>query len=91
MSGLLQLAGSVVILAAFVAVQSGRAAPSSPITLAMNLVGSAVLAVLALVGRQWGFVLLEAAWAGVSGANLARATIAGPSPGLGEGNGRRRA
>ena len=90
MSGLLQLAGALIILCAFVAVQSGRAQPSSRTTLAMNLVGSALLAVLALNGRQWGFLLLEGAWAAVSAASFARATIPRPSPRLGEGSGRGR-
>ncbi|HUJ34216.1 MAG TPA: hypothetical protein VLW51_03335 [Solirubrobacteraceae bacterium] len=71
MSGLLQLAGALVILSAFVAVQAGLAQPSSRGTLIMNLVGAAVLAALALCGRQWGFLLLEAAWAIVSGFKLA--------------------
>ncbi len=75
MSGLLQFAGAVVILSAFVAVQSGRTQPSSRITLTMNLLGSAVLAVLALRGRQWGFLLLEGAWAAVSAASLASPLI----------------
>lgn len=75
MSGLLQLAGALVILTAFAAVQTGLAQPSSRITLTLNLIGSAVLAVLALRGRQWGFLLLEAAWATVSGASLAAQLI----------------
>jgi hypothetical protein len=84
MSGLLQLAGALIILCAFVAVQSGRAQPSSRTTLAMNLVGSALLAVLAL-RRQWGFLLLEGAWAAVSAASLARRMIPRPSPAWGDG------
>ena len=32
----------------------------------MDLGGSAILAVLAWEGRQWGFLLLEAVWAVVS-------------------------
>jgi len=75
MSGFLQLAGALIILCAFVVVQSGRAQPSSGAALTMNLVGSTLLAVLALSGRQWGFLLLEAAWAAVSGASLARRMI----------------
>ncbi|HTP22873.1 MAG TPA: hypothetical protein VMJ65_24920 [Solirubrobacteraceae bacterium] len=90
MSGFLQLAGALAVLSAFVAVQSGRAAPSSRITLATNLAGSSLLAVLALTGRQWGFLLLEGAWAAVSAAGLARRLIPMPSPGLGDGNGQAR-
>jgi hypothetical protein len=90
MSGFLQLAGALVVLLAFVAVQSGRAAPSSRVTLAMNLAGSSLLAVLALNGRQWGFLLLEGAWAAVSAASLGRRMIPGPSPGLGDGTGHAR-
>jgi len=85
MSGLLQLAGALIILCAFVAVQSGRAQPSSRTTLAMNLAGSALLAVLALSGRQWGFLLLEGAWAAVSAASLARRMIPRRSPAWGDG------
>jgi hypothetical protein len=85
MSGLLQLAGALIILCAFVAVQSGRARPSSRIALSMNLVGSALLAALALGGRQWGFLLLEGAWAAVSAASLARWTIPRLSPASSDG------
>ena len=91
MSGLLQLVGALIILCAFVAVQSGRAQPSSRIALSMNLVGSALLAALALNGRQWGFLLLEGAWAAVSTASLVRRTIPRRSPPLGEGIHRRHA
>lgn len=72
MSGVLQLAGAATVLSAFIATQLGLAQPSSRITLTMNLLGSAVLAVLALAGRQWGFLLLEGAWAIVSAAGLGR-------------------
>jgi hypothetical protein len=91
MSGFLQLAGALIILCAFVAVQWGRAHPYSRTTLSMNLVGSALLAVLALSGHQWGFLFLEAAWAAVSAAGLARRTIPRLSPGLDDGIRRSRA
>jgi hypothetical protein len=85
MSGLLQVLGALIILCAFVAVQSGRVQPSSRTPLSMNLVGSALLAAVALSGRQWGFLLLEGAWAAVSAVSLARR----PSAGSGEGMRRR--
>jgi hypothetical protein len=91
MSGFLQLLGALIVLCAFVAVQSGRAQPSSRIALSMNLIGSAVLAALALNGHQWGFLLLEGAWATVSAASLVRRTIPRPSPGSGDGIGSRHA
>jgi len=75
MSGSLQVVGALMVLAAFVAVQRGAASASAPAVLVLNLVGSAVLAVLALIGRQWGFLLLEGAWSAVSAMSLARDTL----------------
>ena len=63
MSVLLQLAGALTVLVAYVAVQLGRTQPTSWISLLLNMTGSALLAALAASGRQWGFLLLEVAWA----------------------------
>jgi hypothetical protein len=71
-SGALQVAGALMILAAFAAVQAGVASASSRPVLSLNLLGSAILAALALIGHQWGFLLLEGAWSGVSALSLAR-------------------
>jgi hypothetical protein len=66
----IQIVGALLILAAFTAVQVERMRPDSRLYLALNLAGSAILAVLAVIGQQWGFVLLEGVWAIVSGCGL---------------------
>lgn len=66
MDQVIQIAGALLILAAFIAAQLGRLSLDSQSYLALNLVGSAILAVLALYERQWGFLLLEVVWAIVS-------------------------
>jgi hypothetical protein len=76
---LIQLAGALLILAGFVAAQRGRLDAHSPAYLALNLIGSAILAADAWHGREWGFVLLEAVWALVSAHGLVRA-LTGRAP-----------
>ena len=66
MADLLQITGAVLILAAFAGAQFGWMAPSSVANLVLNAVGSAVLATLALITAQWGFLILEGSWALIS-------------------------
>lgn len=73
MDQVVQIAGALLILAAFTAVQLGRMQPSSRLYLVLNLIGSAILAVLAFASSQWGFLLLEGVWAVVSAWGLAAA------------------
>ena len=63
---LIQVCGSLLILAAFAASQAGRLPIDSQLYLVLNFVGSAILAVLAWIDQQWGFLLLEGVWAIVS-------------------------
>jgi hypothetical protein len=72
MDQVIQIIGSLLVLAAFTGAQRGRLAQTSLTYLGLNLVGSSVLAVLAAAGQQWGFLLLETVWALVSAASLAQ-------------------
>ena len=67
---LVQILGSLLVVTAFAAAQRGALSTKSSAYLALNLVGSVVLAVLAAHERQWGFLLLEAVWALVSAWSL---------------------
>jgi hypothetical protein len=69
----IQVVGALLILAAFAAVQFERMRPDSRTYLALNLVGAAILGVLAATSSQWGFLLLETVWAIVSAWGLAKA------------------
>jgi hypothetical protein len=66
MDQVVQIVGALLILAAFAAVQFDRMRTDSRLYLTLNLLGSAILAVLALASSQWGFVLLEVVWTIIS-------------------------
>jgi hypothetical protein len=74
----IQIVGALLILAAFAAVQFERMRPDSRLYLTLNLVGSIILAALALHAKQWGFLLLETVWAIVSAWGLATTLKASP-------------
>ena len=73
-----QVTASLLILIPFVLVQLGRLTVSATSYLVLNLVGSATLAVDAALGRDWGFLLLEAVWAVVSLVGLVSALTRRP-------------
>ena len=66
MDQIVQIIGALLILSGFAANQFGYLKPHSLTYLLLNAVGSAILAVLGYVERQWGFFLLEGVWAIVS-------------------------
>lgn len=66
MDQVIQITGALLILAAFGGAQLGKMATDSRFYLVLNLLGSAILAGVALNESDWGFLLLEAVWALVS-------------------------
>ncbi|MEZ5078863.1 MAG: hypothetical protein R2725_15645 [Solirubrobacterales bacterium] len=80
MEQVVQVVGAMLILAAFAAVQRGWMRPESLVYLTLNLVGSAILAVFAVITAQWGFLLLEGVWAVVSAWGLFTALVAPRQP-----------
>jgi membrane-bound ClpP family serine protease len=74
----LQIVGAVLILVAFIGLQLRRLEPTSYSYLIFNAVGSALLALLAAIGSQWGFLLLEGSWAVISLVGLVNRARAEP-------------
>lgn len=68
----MQLVGAVLILGAFVAAQQHRMQTDSVPYLALNTVGAGILAVLAAMDGELGFLLLEGVWTLVSAYGLGR-------------------
>lgn len=58
--------GSLAVLSAYAASQFRMLNSTSVWYLLLNLVGSGVLSVVAVIEQQWGFLLLEGVWALVS-------------------------
>lgn len=62
----ISVAGALLILIPFAANQIGRLNRDSFAYQLMNLFGSGTLAAIAIIERQYGFLLLEGTWALVS-------------------------
>jgi hypothetical protein len=63
---LISVGGAVLILVAFWANQAGSLSVDQTMYNLLNLVGAAVLAWVAMVNEQIGFVVLEGVWATIS-------------------------
>lgn len=72
---ILQIGGALLILLAFALNQAKRMDSHSVIYLLLNLAGASILAILAAISYQWGFLLLEGVWALVSAYGLFRALV----------------
>ena len=68
-----QIIGALFILSAYIASQQNRMRLDSVQFLGLNTVGAAILAVVAAVNRDMGFLLLEGVWTWVSARGLRRA------------------
>ncbi len=72
MESLIEILGAVLLLSAFALAQLGRLRPASPTYLSLNLAGAGILAFVAAVDGDLGFLLLEGVWASVSGYGVVR-------------------
>lgn len=75
-----QIAGAILILVPFAAAQLGRLDQYGLAYLSFNALGSGALGVSAVVESQWGFVILESVWFGVSAWSLLT-VLRGKTPG----------
>lgn len=76
LSQVAQVAGALLILWAYGGLQGRRLHAKQMSYLLLNLIGSGILAMLALIQRQWGFLLLEGVWAIVSALAIITAAVA---------------
>jgi hypothetical protein len=68
--------GALMVLIAYGLIQAGTWRELDAGYLALNIVGSLLLGIVAIEDRRVGFVLLEFAWAGIAMVGVARAVRA---------------
>lgn len=73
---MVQLAAALLVIIAYVAASRQRLRFDSIQFLAMNTIGAAILAVVAALNGDFGFLLLETVWAWVAGRGLRKAVRA---------------
>ncbi|HEV7138133.1 MAG TPA: hypothetical protein VGN43_15965 [Steroidobacteraceae bacterium] len=66
MSLAIQFIGAIAVLVPFILMLFGRVGRQDRVYLWLNLSGGLVLTADAWLEQQWGFVLLQAAWAAVA-------------------------
>jgi hypothetical protein len=72
MDQVIQIIGALMVLSAYAAAQTGRWSTDDTVYLWLNLIGSTILATLAAISSNWGFLLLEGVWAIVTAESLLR-------------------
>jgi drug/metabolite transporter (DMT)-like permease len=72
----LSVVGALMVLAAYALIQSGIWRELDAGYLALNIVGSLLLGVVAIEDQRVGFILLEFAWAGLGLIGVVRAVKA---------------
>ncbi|MDG4823685.1 hypothetical protein O7635_17660 [Asanoa sp. WMMD1127] len=72
---IVEIIGSLLILAGFAASQLGKLDAHSVPYLVLNIAGAGILAVIAASQQSWGFLLLEGTWTVVSAISLAARVI----------------
>ena len=70
---IVSVVGALMVLAAYGLIQSGIWRELDSGYLALNIIGSLLLGMVALTERQVGFILLEFAWAGLGVIGVVRA------------------
>ena len=60
---IISLAGAIMILVAYAGNQRGWMDNARPPYNLLNLIGSGLLAWVAIIDQRWGFIFLETAWA----------------------------
>lgn len=68
----ISLIGALLILGSYAANQAGVLSPNRTLYNAANLIGALVLAWVAVLGSQYGFIVLEGTWAAISLVALVR-------------------
>ena len=66
MTQVISIIGSIIILSAYGAGQAKLMNTSSLLYAVLNLIGSGILAVIAVIESQWGFLLVEGVWSLIS-------------------------